>query len=52
MPEIIHHALVLNFHQPSGNLDDLLQNNKEWEAKEILWAMDRIPGFFSGVTKM
>ncbi len=42
MPEVIHHALVLNLHQPSGNLEFLLNNN-EWEAKEILWALDRIP---------
>jgi 4-alpha-glucanotransferase len=42
MPELIHHALILNFHQPSGNLESLLQHN-EWEAKEILWAMDRMP---------
>jgi hypothetical protein len=42
MPELIHHGLVLNLHQPLGNLDYLLQN-KQWEAKEILWAMDRIP---------
>jgi alpha-amylase/alpha-mannosidase (GH57 family) len=42
MPEKIHHALVLNLHQPSGNLEHLLDNN-EWEAKEILWALDRIP---------
>ena len=42
MPELIQHALVLNFHQPSGNLETLLRNN-EWEAKEILWAMDRMP---------
>ncbi len=38
----IYHALVLNFHQPSGNLEDLLTHN-EWEAKEILFAMDRMP---------
>jgi alpha-amylase/alpha-mannosidase (GH57 family) len=38
----VHHALLLNFHQPPGNLDDLLANN-EWEAREILWAMDRMP---------
>jgi alpha-amylase/alpha-mannosidase (GH57 family) len=38
----IHHALVLNMHQPPGNLDDLLVNN-EWEAKEILFAYDRMP---------
>jgi len=42
MPEKIHHALVLNLHQPSGNLENLLVEN-EWEAKEILWALDRIP---------
>ncbi len=42
MPHSIHHALVLNLHQPSGNLEYLLNNN-EWEAKEILWALDRIP---------
>jgi 4-alpha-glucanotransferase len=35
-------ALVLNLHQPAGNLDDLLDHH-EWEAKEILWALDRIP---------
>jgi hypothetical protein len=38
----IFHALVLNLHQPSGNLEELLANN-EWEAKEILYALDRIP---------
>ena len=37
----IYHALVLNLHQPPGNLDMLLQHN-EWEVKEILWAYDRI----------
>ncbi|MGA2507289.1 MAG: glycoside hydrolase family 57 [Chitinispirillaceae bacterium] len=42
MPDLIQHALVLNFHQPSGNLETLLLNN-EWEAKEILWAIDRMP---------
>ena len=35
-------ALVLNLHQPAYNLEDLLEHH-EWEAKEILWAMDRIP---------
>jgi 4-alpha-glucanotransferase len=35
-------ALVLNLHQPSGNLEHLLEH-EEWEAREILWAMDRIP---------
>lgn len=38
----IYHALVLNLHQPPGNLEYLLEH-KEWEAKEILWALDRIP---------
>lgn len=38
----IHHALVLNFHQPPHNLDDLLETNP-WEVKEILFAMDRMP---------
>ncbi len=35
-------ALVLNLHQPAWNLEALLQQ-REWEAKEILWAIDRIP---------
>lgn len=42
MKKTIFHALVLNLHQPSGNLENLL-DHKEWEAKEILWALDRIP---------
>ncbi len=37
----IYHALVLNMHQPPGNLDHLLETN-EWEAKEILYAYDRM----------
>jgi len=37
----IHHALVLNLHQPPGNLDRLLVESP-WEAKEILYAYDRI----------
>jgi alpha-amylase/alpha-mannosidase (GH57 family) len=41
MPETFH-ALVLNLHQPAGNLEGLLAH-KEWEAKEILFALDRIP---------
>jgi alpha-amylase/alpha-mannosidase (GH57 family) len=41
MPDI-DFGLVLNLHQPAGNLDDLLET-REWEAKEILWALDRIP---------
>jgi 4-alpha-glucanotransferase len=38
----IHHALVLNLHQPAGNLQTLLDSDP-WEAKEILFALDRIP---------
>lgn len=38
----IFHALVLNLHQPAGNLEHLLDHN-EWEAREILWALDRMP---------
>lgn len=39
---LAHHALVLNLHQPLGNLQDLL-GHQNWEAKEILFALDRIP---------
>jgi len=39
---LIYHALVLNLHQPAGNLEMLLRDN-EWEAREILLALDRIP---------
>ena len=35
-------ALVLNLHQPHGNLDDLLEGDP-WAAREILYALDRIP---------
>ena len=38
----IHHALVLNLHQPAGNLQELLARDP-WEAHEILYALDRIP---------
>lgn len=38
----INHALVLNLHQPAGNLYEMLSEN-EWEAREILLAMDRMP---------
>ncbi|MCU0936221.1 MAG: glycoside hydrolase family 57 [Gammaproteobacteria bacterium] len=41
MPETFH-ALVLNLHQPPDNLQQLL-DHKEWEAREILYAIDRIP---------
>lgn len=40
----IHHALVLNLHQPPGNLEFLLVE-KPWDAREILYAYDRIPRF-------
>lgn len=44
MPDTIHHALVLNLHQPWGNLDDMLRDPAhEWQAKECLFAYDRIP---------
>jgi 4-alpha-glucanotransferase len=39
---IAHHALVLNLHQPAGNLEALLEHSA-WEAEEILFALDRIP---------
>jgi 4-alpha-glucanotransferase len=39
---LAHHALVLNLHQPPGNLQELL-NYQTWEAHEILFALDRIP---------
>ncbi len=42
MPDDISFALVLNLHQPAGNLEHLLADN-DWEAREILWALDRIP---------
>jgi hypothetical protein len=42
MPNEISFALVLNLHQPAGNLD-LLLDESPWEAKQILWALDRIP---------
>ncbi len=38
---MIHHAVMLNLHQPAGNLEHLLEH-QPWEAKEILLAMDRI----------
>ncbi len=36
------HALVLNLHQPAFNLENLLAHDS-WEAREILYAIDRIP---------
>ena len=38
----IFHALTLNYHQPPGNLEHLLAT-EEWAAKELLWAIDRMP---------
>ena len=38
----IEFALVLTLHQPSGNLEKLL-DAPESQAREILWAIDRIP---------
>jgi alpha-amylase/alpha-mannosidase (GH57 family) len=40
--DVIHHALVLNLHQPAGNLDELLAT-QSWETHEILRAIDRVP---------
>lgn len=42
MDNTIFHALVLNLHQPSGNLEYLLEH-EEWDLKQILWALDRMP---------
>jgi hypothetical protein len=39
---MIHHAVMLNLHQPTGNLEHLL-DEQPWEAEQILFAMDRIP---------
>jgi hypothetical protein len=33
---------VLNLHQPAGNLENLLEADP-WAAREILYALDRIP---------
>ena len=38
----VEFALVLSLHQPPGNLEHLL-DAQEQEAREILWAIDRIP---------
>ncbi len=38
----LYHALVLNLHQPAGNLEHLLAH-REPEARAILSAMERIP---------
>jgi hypothetical protein len=38
----VQHALVLNLHQPTDNLQHLLET-EAWEAEQILYAIDRIP---------
>ena len=43
----LYHALVLNLHQPAGNLEHLLAHN-EPEARDILLAMERIPRTLRG----
>lgn len=49
MPNAIHHALVLNLHQPWGNIDEMLNNPlSEWQGKEVLFAYDRIPRAVEG----
>ena len=40
--QAIHHALVLNLHQPAGNLQELLIH-EPWQTHEILYALDRMP---------
>ena len=40
--KLAHHALVLNLHQPTGNLYDLLEF-EPWQTEQILYAIDRIP---------
>ncbi len=47
MPTERFHATVLNLHQPAGNLQGLL-DHAEWEAREILFAYDRIPRALQG----
>jgi len=48
---IAQHALVLNLHQPPNNLQDLLDDGN-WEATEILYAIDRIPRSLWGVEEV
>jgi hypothetical protein len=50
LPNPVYHALVLNLHQPWGNFDQLLNTpGKQWKAKEILFAYDRIPRAVEGM---
>lgn len=37
-----HHALLLDFHHPSGRLEHLL-TSEPWAARELLYAIDRVP---------
>lgn len=37
-----YHALVLNYHQPAGNLEALI-SSAPWEVEQILYALDRAP---------
>ena len=41
MAGTVDFALVLNLHQPAGNLEHLLEADP-WAAREILYALDRI----------
>jgi alpha-amylase/alpha-mannosidase (GH57 family) len=40
--DMTYHALVLNLHQPAGNLQELLEY-QPWDTEQILFAMDRMP---------
>jgi len=42
-----YHALVLNMHQPPGNIMDLMAK-EPWEAKQILYCYDRVLRALSG----
>lgn len=42
MPDDVSYAIVLNLHQPAGNLEHLL-DTAPWDARQILWAVDRVP---------
>ena len=44
----IYHALGLNMHQPLGNLIALHNSEERWEAKQILWAYDRVVRMLQG----
>ncbi|MFC1641194.1 glycoside hydrolase family 57 [Myxococcota bacterium] len=40
----VHHALGLTMHQPLGNLLQLHNSNERWEARQVLWCYERVPG--------